>query len=575
VYPFKDLMMKKYFILFLVSITGLTGCYELDTQPFDKVSSTSFWQTEEHALQGVMGVYAQLKHDNVYGTSFLFDNLSDIAIGFDPPAYEAAFNGNYTDRTGFVVNHWKSTYDGVQRANNAIANIQSMDIDEENKKVLVAEAKFLRALFYFHLLDFYGGVPLYDEAVNLNEDFNNLMNPRSSEQEVRDFILADLNEAINNLPVSYDESHRGRATKGAAYALRGKIYLYNQEWKSAISDFEEIVNNVSADYGYSLYPNYADLFKLEGHDSNEMVFAIQNKGGVGFPYGMPLAFYLGTRSTFGSSWNNGMPSNALADMYENKDGSRFNWDEVVPGFTQSNEVKEKTLLATQVGGEILTLPDTALLGEVYRNRDPRLMATIIVPYSTYLGWNANAPREMRFIVATGVNENFGQIRNNRGWTTYFWRKFVPEGNLNGEISNRAHTPFNFPLIRYADVLLMLAEAYNEDGQLNKAVTEVNKVRERSAMPGLNSGPAWLQVSNKDQMFERIMHERAVELASEGHRFSDLRRWGLAEEMLSGKVEKGLLGSNLFTRSFTDRDYLWPIPAQEIEINPGLNQNPGW
>src|SRR5690554_2862474 len=192
--------MKKHIVLYLISIIGLTGCYELDTKPYDKVSSASFWQTEEHALQGVMGIYAQLKNYNVYGTAFLFDNMSDIAIGYDGQAYEAAFNGSYTDRTGFVVNHWKSSFDGVQRANNAIANISNMEIDEEVKKVLIAESKFLRALYYFHLLDFYGGVPLYDESINLNTDFNDLLNPRSSEQEVRDFILGDLNEAINNLP---------------------------------------------------------------------------------------------------------------------------------------------------------------------------------------------------------------------------------------------------------------------------------------------------------------------------------------------------------------------------------------
>lgn len=567
--------MKNYILLFLISVVSLTGCYELDTKPFDKVSSSSFWQTEEHAMQGIMGVYAQLKSNNVYGTAFLLDNLSDIAIGYDAQAYEAAANGNYTNRTNFVVNHWKSSYDGVQRANNAIANINQMEIGEELKQTLVSEAKFLRALYYFHLLDFYGGVPLYDESVNLNEDFNKLLSPRNTEQEVRDFILSDLGEAINKLPVKYEDSQKGRATKGAAYALRGKVYLYNKEWDKAISDFEEIINNVSADYGYGLYHSYADLFKLQGHDSNEMIFAIQNKGGVGFPYGMPLAHYLGTRSTFGSCWNNGMPSTTLADMYENKDGTPFNWDDEIAGFNESNEVKEAAVLAQQTGGTIESLPDTARLGEIYRSRDPRMAESLIVPYSSYLGWNANAPREMDFIVATGVNENFGMIRNNRGWTTYLWRKFVPEGDMGGELTDRANTPINFPLIRYADALLMLSEAYNELGDLSKAVATLNQVRERSEMPAINSGPAWLQVSNHDEMFERIMQERAVELAGEGLRFSDLRRWELSEELLAGKIEKGILGKNLFTRSFKSRDYLWPIPAQEIEINHELTQNPGW
>src|SRR5690606_3179238 len=115
--------------------------------------------------------------------------------------------------------------------------------------------------------------------------------------------------------------------------------------------------------------------------------------------------------------------------------------------------------------------------------------------------------------------------NNRGWNTYVWRKFVPEGNLNGELSARDHTPFNFPMIRLADVMLMLAEAYNETGQEEKAIVEINKVRARASMPALNSGIPALAVSGKDGVFQRIIHERAVELACEGHRYFDLKRWG--------------------------------------------------
>ncbi len=568
--------MKNTIITFLsiLSLVFLNSCYELDTVPYDQISAGTFWKTEDHAKQAMMGVYEQMKNQYTFGTINLTDNLSDIAIGYDGQAYEAAANGSYTDRTNFVVNHWRSSFDGVQRANSVIKNVSEMEIDETVKSNVIAEAKFMRALYYFHLMDYYGGVPLYDETVDLNQDFNNLLEPRSSVEQVRAFILADLDAAITGLPVEWPAAEYGRATKGAAYALRGKVYLYAQDWKNAIADFEEIVYNKSNDYGYELSPDYASLFNFEGHMHNEMIFAIQNKGGVGFNYGMPLAFYLGTRSTFGSCWNNGMPSTPLADMYENLDGTPFNWNDYIPGFNEDNSVKEEALVATHTSGTLTSIPDTALLGEIYRNRDPRMMQSLIVPYSYYLGWNANQPRMMQFVVATGVNENFGQIRNNKGWTTYFWRKFVPEADMDGLLTNRAHTPINFPLIRYADVLLMLSEAYNEDGQLDKAVTELNKVRERSNMPGLNSA-AHLTVNGKEDMFERIMHERAVELAGEGHRFSDLRRWGLAKEMLNNKIEKGLTGANLFTRKFEDRDYLWPIPAQEIEVNPELTQNPNW
>ena len=169
------------------------------------------------------------------------------------------------------------------------------------------------------------------------------------------------------------------------------------------------------------------------------------------------------------------------------------------------------------------------------------------------------------------------MRNNKNWVTYFWRKFVTEYDLNGAISDRSHTPFEFPLIRYADVLLMLSEAYNEDGQLDKAVIELNKVRARVNLPGLNSGAAWLSVTTKDQMTERIRKERAVELAGEGHRFSDLRRWGwpVAAAALSDVNAVNIYGEFLYTHKFGERDMLWPIPGVEIERNPQLTQNPGW
>ena len=210
-----------------------------------------------------------------------------------------------------------------------------------------------------------------------------------------------------------------------------------------------------------------------------------------------------------------------------------------------------------------------------------MMATLIVPYSIYKGWNSNRPTDMLFAIdgVTQGNENFGTMRNNKGWVTYFYRKFVTEYDLGGAISDRQHTPFEFPLIRYADVLMMLAEAYNEDGQLAKAVTELNKVRARPSvnLPGLNSGPEWLAVANKEQMAARIRKERAVELAGEGHRFSDLRRWGwaIASAAISNKDRLSIYGEFLYTQKFTERDMLWPIPAVEIERNPALTRNPGW
>ena len=568
-------MKKQSIVLLTAGILSLTSCYKLDTVPYSQVSANAFWQTEEHAFAGVMGVYNDLKKENTFGLQFSYDCLTDAGLGYDPPGLGEVISGTFTDRTGLIVNRWKSGYDLIQRSNHAIAQIQNMGIDAQVKGTFIAELRFLRALMYFQLTNLYGELPLYDESVDLNRDFASLQNERASLDDVRAFILADLGFAIENLPVSYEPQHYGRVTKGAAYALRGKLYLYASQWQNAIQDFEEIVYNRNNNYGYVLANDYASVFTMEGDQSDEMIFAIQNLGGTGFSYGMPMAFYMGTRSTFGSAWNNVLPSTRLADSYENKDGSPFNWDDYIPNYTQNDAVKREAMIATHTNGAFTHVPDTALLRQIYENRDPRMNHTLIVPYSYYLGWNANAERMMQLVLATGVNENFGQIRNNRGWMTYLWRKFVPEGDLNGALTNRAHTPINFPLIRLADVLLMLSEAYNEDGQLAKAVTELNKVRTRVDMPALNSGPAFLAVTSKTEMEARISHERKVELAAEGLRYFDLKRWGQLEDVSTGFIEKSVVGDNLVTRGYQSRHRLWPIPGQEREMNPNLTQNEGW
>lgn len=571
-----------YSILFLLGSLPFTGCYDLDTYPGDRVSQSSFYQTEEHAKQGVMGIYGMLRENYAYGYQFCYDHVGDIAYGYD---YYMLYLGTYNDRSNEIQSRWQTMYDGIQRSNSFIRAISSMGVlTDEQKNAYIGEAKFLRALFYFTLMDLYGAVPYYDETTDLNVDYLNLKNPRCEVNELRGHILDDLEAAITYLPVSYPESDYGRATKGAAYALRGKVYLYNKDWQNAINDFEEIVYNKSNAYGYALDPDYAHVFKLyNGDKSPEMIFAIQNKSGVGTEYGMQLQALLGCRSAYGSCWNNSVPATTLVDMYEFKDGRPFNWDEIFPGYNNMTPDERKELLSVEMNdkGEVVGLAkaDTAKILDAYENRDPRLMATVIVPYSIYKG-NIGRVENKDMLFALDHNKagnpNGGTIQNNKGWVSYLYRKFVVEYDLDGAISNRLHTPFEFPLIRYADVLLMLSEAYNEMGQLDKAVVEFNKVRARVDMPGLNSGPEWMAITSQEQMRERIRKERAIELVCEGHRFSDLRRWGWEVASKALNVDAvNIYGELIYEHVFTERDMLWPIPGVEIERNKALTQNPGW
>ena len=579
--------MKKiiiYLATMLLAAMTFTGCYDLETYPGDKVNEGTFYKTGDHAHQGLMGIYGMLRLNEAYGYQFCFDHLGDIAYGYN---YYMMFLATYTDRDGTIQAHWQTFYDGIHRVNTFIRSVKGMRgiITDEQINEYVAEAKFLRAMFYFSLTDLFGGVPYYDESTNVNEEFMNLKQPRSSLEEVRAHILEDLDEAIKYLPVEHAASEYGRATKGAAYALRGKVHLYDKEWQSAINDFEEIVYNKSNNYGYALDDDYARVFKLyNGAKSPETVFSIQNKSGVGTEYGMQIQALMGCRGAYGSCWNNTVPSTQLVDMYEFKDGRPFNWDEIFPGYNAMTPEQRKELLSVEMDGSgtIVGLreADTAKILSAYTCRDPRLMATVIVPYSHYMG-NIGRTTNVDLIFALdhnlAGNANGGTIQNNAGWVSYLYRKFVTEGDQGGAISNRLHTPFAFPLIRFADVLLMLSEAYNEAGQLDKAVTEFNKVRARVGMPGLNSGPAWMVVSNKEQMAERIRKERAVEFAGEGLRFSDLRRWGyeIAHKTLNNVDAVNIYGEPNYTHLFTERDMLWPIPGVERERNKELTQNPGW
>ena len=223
--------------------------------------------------------------------------------------------------------------------------------------------------------------------------------------------------------------------------------------------------------------------------------------------------------------------------------------------------------------------DTTKVMDAYRLRDPRLCLNVITPYSHYLGTDAGSnPMDKQFVLADPTRggapmEAMAFIRNSEGWNSYFWRKWIPTGNLDGYWGEYNRTPYEFPLIRLGDVILMLAEAYNESDMTSKAVDEVNKIRGRAGMPLLDSGALWLASGGKQEMAERIRRERAFELAGEGQRYWDLRRWGLLEQSVSNATD--IFGDLMYTRSYQPRHELWPIPLVEMERNTNLTQNPGW
>lgn len=567
-------------VALIMASIGLSGCESLDFTPGDQLSGTTFWQTEEHARQAAVGMYAAMKAQWCFGMEFTFDMCSDLADGTTPWA-DVSRGTSFASSSGGVQNHWQYLYELVHRSNTVIRNVATMPISQETIDRVTGEAKFLRAMAYFRMLNCWGGVPYYDETCDINEQFASLDSPRCSAEELRAHILDDLGEAINKLPVRWDAADLGRATSGAAYALRGKVYLFNRQWNEAVADFEEIVYN-----SYALHPDYDELFRLyNGKHSDEMIFSIQSIDGNTSGYALDIVSYFGNKSTMRLIASNCIvPSTTLVDMYENPDGSSFNWDNIFPGFnTGSSELRRKYMcVAIDQGSTVVTSTldcDTTKVLDAYRNRDPRLYLNVITPYSHYLGTDAGSnPMDKQFVLADATQggapmEAMAFMRNSEGWNSYFWRKWIPTGNLDGYWGEYNRTPYEFPLIRLGDVILMLAEAYNESGHTDKAVVEVNKIRDRVGMPGLNTGAEWLAVGGKEEMAGRIRRERAFELAGEGQRYWDLRRWGLLESSVKNATD--IFGDLMYTRAYQKRHELWPIPLVEMERNRNLTQNEGW
>lgn len=559
---------------------SLTGCYDLDRYPTDKLSSATYFKTEDHAKSAMMGIYSRMQNDNVFGLQFSMDCLGGIAMGYDNASYTNIMSGTYDVTNGQVNSKWTNLYEGIARTNIFLRNVDGCAMSDELKAQYKAEARFMRALFYNELLNFFGGVPYYDETTDVSTDYANMKNPRSTADQIRQYVLADL-QAAEALPETWDAANHGRATKWAARALEGRVFLYNKQYAEAKKCFEDVIQHS----GSSLYGDYAGLFLPGGDDSSEMIFAIQNMGGVGTDYGMPMCFYMGTRASYGSCWNNVMVATTFADSYEWKDGRQFSWKEYFAGteladYETNNATKAKFFNSTFKGSKITaytTYKDQ--IKQMYADRDPRMTATLITPYSDYIAWYKNKEHPSIFALPVNtVQDGNGFIRVNGNYNCYLWRKFVPEGNMGGAINKRDDTPINFPLIRYADVLLMMAEcewALNNDAV---AIDYINQVRQRPSvmMPKLtwNGVDSPVNVKTHDEVFARLRHERAVEFAGEGLSFNDMKRWGLLET-LNGKAENEITGKTRYKRVVRSRDYLWPIPSTEIEKNAELTQNPGW
>ncbi|SHF80565.1 RagB/SusD family nutrient uptake outer membrane protein [Pedobacter caeni] len=579
--------MKKIYIILLGAVL-FTGCKKglLDTVPYDGVASSTMWTTENLTDLGVVGVYHSLNAAVVGGRDLY--QMDRFGFTGQTRDLEGMLGGTLTPSNGLFTDNWKGLYEGVQRSNDAILNIPNSPTPADKKARYMAECKFLRAYFYSRLNQLWKGVPIYLEPITDKEATKG----RSTEDEVWAQVISDLTDAINEplLPLKNAQktANYGHVTKGAAYALRGKAYLYQKKFALAIADFSKV-----KEAGYSLFSDYRTLFKEANEQSDEMIFTIQNMGQPGL--GSTTQFYCGTRSSFGSCWNTYLVSPNLVDLYDNADGSVFSWDAVIPGYSAMSPAKREVFFlrnnlteieiaaAQKRGAEMsLYLPkgNEERIKVAYANRDPRLAANVITPYSTYNGVNgaSNLTVTSRWPYRTDGPTVADLRSDSQSLFYYLYRKFVYEGN--SEIIDRSYGPIDFPIIRYADVLLMWAEAINEQGFSQEAVNLVNLVRARGGVAPIQSVNAALPAFVGDQasLRERIRNERRVEFPNEGINYFDELRWKSLKDkvFVSGNGVKQIWGSNASNYSYMgDQIYNWAIPQKEIQMNTNLVQNPGW
>jgi len=510
--------MKK--IIYIFSLLVLASCSEdyLERGSLTQLAEGNFWANEKDATLGINGIYEVLQDrvmysGNLNGVAGIPQHDSFADNTFNNYKFEGPGNfmeGNADPALAFFNNFWTSLYKGIARANVAIEKISQIpdsNISTEGRAKLVAQAKFLRALFYFNLAVYYEEAPIIDKFQTLQEAYVS----KNTYEELKAFIIADLRAASTDLPLSYPASQFGYATKGAALSLLARFELYNKNHGEVIRLTSEIMT-----LGYKLNPSYAQLFSEAGENSKEIVFSvrfIQDQSDNGETFS---ATYLGIPKV------NVQPMPNLVDAYLCIDGLPVNQSPLY----KANRRQD--------------------------NRDPRLGASVYFQGDIFVKY-LNRP------FAGNTATKFGL------------KKYIRDDQSADGINPGSPGGQDFYVIRYADVLLMRAEALAESGQLAEVYTLLDQLRTRAGMPTVTkvSGNG-LSV---DEMIKLVRLERRVEMAFEGLRFFDVKRWGeVAQAYARAKADP--VGP--YNPQYRNRQSeVFAIPQSEIDSNPNLVQNPIW
>lgn len=514
--------MKKL-ILALLSILVLTQCSDdfLERSSLTQIAEDNFWTSEADAFLALNAVYASLQARSLYGGNLNgwqgipgFDNLGDNAFNqFKWEGPGLFMEGTIDPANGPFGAVWNGHYQGIARANAVIKNVEEASeelIPKESKEALAAQAYFLRALLYFNLAVYFEDVPLITAPQTLEEAFV----PKNSYEEVNAQVVEDLKLAIASLPEVHPGNLYGYATKGAALALLARVQLYNKVYQG--EDGVLALTEQLMGLGYALHPDYAELFTEAGELSPEVVFSVRFLRGDDTNSG---EIFSATFLASPKADQRPMP-NLVKDYY----------------CTDGLPITESPLFNPEDERE---------------NRDPRALASIYFNGDQFL----NDP----------VRVFTGNSPTNYGMKKYIRQGPDAAGNPVSEEGSQ-----DFYVIRYADVLLMRAEALAETADVSGAAQLVSQVRARVGMPSVEETEGAV---GQNEMIDIVRHERRVELALEGLRFMDLKRWGTMEAAFQRAIADPVGPYN--PQYLGKRSEVFPIPQAEIDVNSNLIQHPAW
>lgn len=577
--------MKNFLKIFLLAVITSCSSSDMDLEPLNGPTSGTFPASYDEGKMGLFAAYRNLGTLDAASTPMwhVMDNITDIGYARPGTNYTSPITSSVTTTNALTIKPWEIHYQTIARCHAVLDKLNEIPgITEAQKAELGSELRFIRAYCYSQLIELYGDVPLLKSAVTLN----NANVPRTPLAEVQQFIIHELEAVAPQLPVSQSQFGNVRASRIAALLLKSRVELYSKQYAAAavtskqaldlaagvhtLTPFNSSLNYVGKDHTVG-EPDPSNIFGHSGFSgSKEWIWVTE--------YNMNVPGYLHNQQYYAASrlgkgvcyWG---PTQNLIDSYEMTDG--------------------------------LSILESPLYDEAnpFKNRDPRLDMYAVRPHSRYLGyqfepntsfvkvnnyWSAGAPTQVANADATNAYRSF---------SGYLWRKVVDIADYN-TTSVSGHSDLNVGIFRLPELMLIYAEAKIELNQLDNSVYDaINQIRARAKMPPLNNG------LSQAQLRKALRYERKVELANDGLRWYDIRRWGIANTVMNGYLYLNRNANNwtksvltgfdesanpiynysLASVSFTtqqvvykvNKDEYWPIPQSEMDANPSLKQNPGY